>query len=411
MSSTGTTVHFDSNVELIRFEPASLPTESPAEQVVLIEQGFKDLVLDLSFIAVQKKKTTGGLQGHLFAADLILNQHYHTALQDLLRVLNPSPTSLVTIHFESSTQSSSYTLGERSGELFRRLLDNSEVLEENWILTDILQALAPYQPSPDSSVNLNQEGSPFSDSSFFSTESLHLDAADQFLSEAVQGIVLSPEHSVISLSESDSPLTSSETLGTTDSDESLHSVHSIPAHTASRPPTPPVLPRLSFPNPAIVNWIDGYPISADRPYLEGSYSDFISAFLNDRRAYTICIGIVKDQQRQVSKDIKYFEQVLPVATRQANKNTTRLARVSSSNGLYDLQYLREHWITLNLTHLRSLRAILNEIWQRHHHAVRLNKKGILTPDTLSASVENALWWQRPRLPLEFSFHSSNYPWF
>ena len=81
---------------------------------------------------------------------------------ELLRIYRPKDVSEgpVTITFESDTQYSDHKLSPRVGELLRRLLDNSELLEEESILARIIAALPAHQRPPKDRATVDEESTP-----------------------------------------------------------------------------------------------------------------------------------------------------------------------------------------------------------------------------------------------------------
>ena len=122
--------------------------------------------------------------------------------------------------------------------------------------------------------------------------------------------------------------------------------------------------------------------------------------------YHTQIGIVKTWQRSVSKDIKYFDGIVDEARLQSIRFTKNLDR---GTGTYDIQYLRLHWVELNLSHLKFLRNLLNEVFYRHISAVDLKKSGTLTPDNLRQAVKEKLGVASyEHLPLPFSLNPDSW---
>ena len=81
---------------------------------------------------------------------------------DVLRLYRPNAVTEgpVTIQFESDTQYSDYKLSPRVGELFRRLLDNSEILEEETVLSRIIAALPAHSRPPKDRATIDEESTP-----------------------------------------------------------------------------------------------------------------------------------------------------------------------------------------------------------------------------------------------------------
>lgn len=367
------------------------PSNFSREALGKLKNGFISLALENSLTSVHNGRTTGGLEGHFHATRILRGQYQVLSLEDVVPVVvQHSPYLPVQVSFLSDRQHTEYTLTPRQAELIRRLLDNPEILDKNWLLTDLIQACIPEHishGSESSSSPIQEEGSSSPSSSYYTANTSPpepLAPAETQLVQAVDAIVISPPETA------EAP--PSLATVSSSSNESLLSpdqpAQPIPTWTNDQQEEDVFydIPKAFSKNSAIVNWNNGLPLSANRPYLEGSYQDFISGLLHDHQGYIICIGIVKDQQRQVSKDLKYFDQVLPEAQKEFTKHCSRLTRKGSPDAFYDLHSLRLHWIHLNIIHLRRLQSILNEVFYRHTQAHRLLKSNNLNPDSLRSAV-------------------------
>lgn len=259
-------------------------------------------------------------------------QNKYPSAQEYNRILYPEDTGegLVSVTFESDTQYSVYHLDTRVGELVRRVLDNCELLAKKSALVDLISALAPdnriVEDDDDSKsfgtakldnfrftfVNPSscQKGSISTDSNplFHGPVSTSSDSDDL---PTLESLSLSSIPSPISISLAgatavDSPIT--------DSPIKVDAPEAAPAAIPTAPradrikhyPGPP-FPRVLERNSHISSWSpECAPIAANRPYILGSYEDFIASYQTDRWAHNTQIGKVRRKVSTLAHELTDF---------------------------------------------------------------------------------------------------------
>ncbi|KAG8841437.1 hypothetical protein FRB96_007733, partial [Tulasnella sp. 330] len=268
------------------------------------------------------------------------------------------------------------------GELIRQLFDNTQVLESNTVLVDLITALVPYDEGADSDSesSLDQDSSSGSDFS---------EIAPPTPTEPV-----SVNSTRINFG------------STTIEQPNPYRWIEMPSKPLIFPPVPsstmeitkgPVIHPLLARNKNIVNWDKGHPITAGKAYICGSYRDFVISYRKDKWAHIMQIGIAKKHLVQFLKDQRYFEKECTASLVDESNNTCRLTK--KGRGIYDIQYSQLHWIGLNLAHICHLIDLHQEVINRHDEAEKLDRKGHLSAINLEAAVTRRLGWKDNQLPL------------
>lgn len=136
---------------LFTFEPEAAKAKlGDTIQKVLINKAVR--VVDRTRNVYEPASFTSSQTPAGWLQQYLKNQQGYATCHAQNRIFFPQDTGEqgAQVYFQSDSQSTHYYLSVRVGELFRRLLDNVKVLEEDTALVDIIIGLVPFEGESDS---------------------------------------------------------------------------------------------------------------------------------------------------------------------------------------------------------------------------------------------------------------------
>lgn len=444
--------------------------KNPVEDQLQIYQSvFFHHALDISLQGAFRHASPSGYPGHKIFTQFIHQKQAKGSYSatDCVSIIHGKYRNIGNVNIEISgpSQYNNGNFSPRVGELIGRLIDNHEILEEDTVLSDLIQCLpassrersdaSPESSdqvpelaqsvyfTPETSLQLSLTALRVSSSSGSESSPISIDSNSDFeevsvplslgvpeLREPLPSptvefeplLVLSgpnflPEFDVSSFIEEPEPILEPAANFPLDHYARTADGAIVPKGLVLQQKGPlsagealgDPIPQLLVRNPHISIWSGESPVQSELPYLTGNYCEFIEYITKYPRAYQILIPFLKSQAYQVDTDIEYFVRHQDSAHRQSQSLTRKLAK-ASPDAFNDIQNLRSHWIELNLKHLRYVRQVLQEIRLRWDHAQTLKRANNLNSWSLKSSVESSLCWTPSILPTSFTFNYGSSIW-